>query len=66
MISVIHILLLKGLLLVSTNERDIDEMNRQVILKNNAPFVSCILKINGILVENAEDVDICLNIARII
>ena len=33
-------------------------MNRQVILKNNAPFVSCISKINGVLVENAEDLDI--------
>ena len=32
-------------------------MNRQVILKNNAPFISCISKINGVLVENAEDLD---------
>ena len=45
---------------VSANERDIDEMNRQVILKNNAPFISCISKINGVLVENAEDLDIVM------
>ena len=32
-------------------------MNRQVILKNNAPFISCISKINGVLVENPEDLD---------
>ena len=32
-------------------------MNRQVILKNNSPFISCISKINGVLVENAEDLD---------
>ena len=35
-------------------------MNRQVILKNNAPFISRISKINGVLVENAEDLDIVL------
>ena len=29
-------------------------MNRQVILKNNALFISCISKINGVLVENAD------------
>ena len=44
----------------SADERDRDEMNRQVILKNNAPFISCISKINGVLVENAEDVDIVM------
>ena len=31
--------------------------NRQLTLKNNAPFISCISKINGKLVENAEDLD---------
>ena len=35
-------------------------MNRQVILKNNAPFISCISKINGVLIENAEDLDIAM------
>ena len=35
-------------------------MNRQVILKNNAPFISCISKITGVLVENAEDLDIVI------
>ena len=32
-------------------------MNRQVILKTNSPFISCISKINGVSVENAEDLD---------
>ena len=35
-------------------------MNRQVILKNNAPFTSCISKVNGVLVENAENVEIVM------
>ena len=45
---------------VSADERDRDEMNRQVVLKNNAQFISCISKINGVLVENAEDLDIVM------
>ena len=35
-------------------------MNRQVISKNNTPFISCISKINGVLIENAEDLDIVM------
>ena len=50
----------KGIVTVSADERDRDEINRQVILKNNAPFISCISKINGVLVENAEDLDIVM------
>ena len=51
---------MKGTVTVSADERDRDEMNRQVILKNNTPFISCISKINGVLVENAEDLDIVM------
>ena len=51
-------IVVKGIFTVSADERDTDKTNRQVILKNNAPFISCISKINDVLVENAEDVDI--------
>ena len=34
--------------------------NKELTLKNNAPFISCISKINGELVENAEDLDIVM------
>ena len=53
-------IVVKGIVTVSADERDRAEMNRQVILKNNAPFISCISKINGVLVENAEDLDIVI------
>ena len=33
---------------------------RRLTFKNNAPFNSCISKINGELVENAEDLDIVI------
>ena len=39
----------KGIVTVSADKRNGDEMNRQVILKNNAPLISCISKINGVL-----------------
>ena len=31
--------------------------NKAVAFKNNAPFINCILKINGIKTDNAEDLD---------
>ena len=34
--------------------------NRPLAFKNNAPFISCISKINGELIENAEDLDIVM------
>ena len=37
-----------------------DKRNSPLILKNNAPFVSCITKINGELIEDAEDLDIVM------
>ena len=43
-----------------TNPNDNANFNKELTLKNNAPFISCISKINGELVENAEDVDIVI------
>ena len=37
-----------------------DKKNRKLILKNNAPFVSCITIINGELIEDADDLDIVM------
>ena len=37
-----------------------DKKNRPVILKNNAPFRSCITRINGELIEDASDLDIVI------
>ena len=34
--------------------------DRRLTLKNSVPFISCISKINGELVENAEDLDIVI------
>ena len=37
-----------------------DKKNRPLAFKNNALFISCISKINGVLIENAEDLDIVM------
>ena len=37
-----------------------DRKDRSLAFKNNAPFISCISKTNGVLIENAEDLDIVM------
>ena len=37
-----------------------DKKNRPVILKSNAPFVSCITRINNEFTEDADDLDIVM------
>ena len=36
--------------------------NKSVTFKNNAPFINCITKINGIKIDNAEDLEIVMPI----
>ena len=43
-----------------------DRQNRPLILKNNAPFISCITKINNELIEDAEDLDIVMPIYNLL
>ena len=33
---------------------------KKLVFKNNAPFINCISKINGVKVENAEDLDVVM------
>ena len=37
-----------------------DRQNRPLILKNDAPFISCITRINGELIEDADDLNIVM------
>ena len=43
-----------------------DKKNRPVILKDNAPFVSCITRINGELIEDADDLDIVMSMYNLL
>ena len=46
--------------IVNGAENEILRRNRPLILKNNAPFVSCMTKINNEFVEHADDLDIVM------
>ena len=43
-----------------------DKRNRPLISKNNAPFVSCITRINGELIEDADELDIVIPIYNLL
>ena len=64
-----YILVKRKITVTNPNNNAYDE---KLALKNNAPFISCISKINVELIENAEDLDIVclciiyLNTAKII
>ena len=46
--------------IVNGAENEINRRNRPLILKNNAPFVSCITKINNELIEDPENLDVVM------
>ena len=54
-------IVVKGTITVEGAE-NIDKHNRNLLLKNNAPFISCISKINNTLIDNAEDLDFVMPI----
>ena len=43
-----------------------DKRNRPLILKSNAPFVLCITRINGELIEDADDLDIVMSMYNLL
>ena len=45
---------------------DRNKYNRSLVLKNNAPFISCISKITNALIDNAEDLDFVMPIFNLI
>ena len=52
-------ILVNGTITVGGNQPR-DRQYRPLILKNNAPFVSCITRINNELIEDADDLDIVM------
>ena len=52
-------IVVKGTITVEGAENR-DKHNRNLVLKNNAPFISYISKINNTLIDNAEDLDIVI------
>ena len=46
--------------------RWVDERNRRWIFKNCAPFTKCIIKINDMEKDNAQDIDIVMSMYNLI
>ena len=45
---------------ITVTEPDNAKRNKSVAFKNNAPFINCISKINGIQIGNVEDLDVVM------
>ena len=57
-------ILVKGKIIVAkgfNNDANNNAYDKKLFLKNNVPFILCISKINGELIENAEDLDIVMS-----
>ena len=52
-------IVVKGDITVEGNNNAI-KRNKNLVFKNNAPFINCITKINGIKIDNAEDLDVVM------
>ena len=64
MIILIHILLQNELF--SVVRPNGAKRNKSVAFKNNALFINCISKINGIKIDNAEDLDVVIPIYNLL
>ena len=45
---------------ITVTNPDGAKRNKSVAFKNNAPFINCISKINGVQIENAEDLQVVM------
>ena len=41
-------------------DNDVNKRNENLAFKNNAPLINCISKINGVKIDNAEDLDVVM------
>ena len=39
---------------------------KKLVLKNNAPFINCVSKINGVKIDNAEDLDVAMSMYNLL
>ena len=51
---------------ITVRNPDGNAYNKKLAFKNNAPFVSCISKLNNTLIDNAEDLDIVMLIYNLL
>ena len=42
------------------SDNDANKRNKNLAFKNNAPFINCISKIDGVKIDNVEDLDVVM------
>ena len=50
----------------TNNANNIAFGEKKLVFKNNAPFINCISKINGMKIDNAEDLDVVMPMYNLI
>ena len=55
-----------GKITATSPRNNLKEYNKKVALKNSAPFLNCILKINNQLIEDAQDLDIVMSMFNLL
>ena len=45
---------------IAVTNPDDAKRSKNVVFKNNAPFIDCISKINGVQIDNGEDLDVVI------
>ena len=58
--SVAYIVVKGNITVTSPNNAKKKKKKKSVTFKNNAPFINCITKINGIKIDNAEDLNVVM------
>ena len=58
-------IVVKGDITVEDNN-NANKGNKNLVFKNNAPFINCITKINGIKIDNAEDLDVVMSMYNLL
>ena len=58
-------IIVKGTITVAGNDKR-DRKKRSLAFKNYAPFISCMSKINNVLTDNGEDLDIVMPLYNLI
>ena len=53
-------IVVKGEITVANPDNAKKNNNKAVAFKNNVPFINCILKINGLQIDNAEDLEVVM------
>ena len=51
---------------ITVTDPDNAKRDKSVAFKNNAPFINCISKINGVQIDNAEDLDVVMPIYNLL